>query len=92
MKRVEPAAAERRIEAIAARARRDTAPTIDVAQSVLRRLRKTRAAYAPERPMLWMTAGAIAAAAVVLVFSMPYLDAALDPLTLFLEEAASSAI
>jgi hypothetical protein len=92
MNRTEQTPVEQRMETVAARARQDRAPAIDVAQAVVRRLRHARGAYAPERPMMWMTAGAVAVAAVVLVFSMPYVDAALDPLTLFLEEAAASAI
>jgi hypothetical protein len=92
MKRVNPGSAKRRVDAIAARAREEAAPTIDVSQAVLRRLRRSRATYASERPMVWMAAGAIATAAIVVILSVPYLDAALDPLTLFLEEAASSAI
>ena len=92
MRRVDSTDAERRVASIAARARQETAPALDVADAVMRRLRQSRMAYAPERPMLWMTAGAIAAAAIVITISMPYLSAALDPLTLFLEEAASSAI
>jgi len=51
-----------------------------------------RPEYAPERPMMWVTAGAIATAAIVLLLSMPYLDSALDPLTVFIEQTAASAI
>lgn len=83
---------ERRLEALAARAREDAAPVFDVSQAVLKRLRRAPEAVAAERPMMWMTAGALAAAAVVVVLSLPYLSIELDPLARFLEEAASSAI
>ena len=92
MKRVDLPNAERRLASVAVRARQETSPLLDVTDAVMHRLRRMRVAYAPERPMLWMTAGAIAAAAIVMTISMPYLAEALDPLTLFLEEAASSAI
>ena len=92
MKDIEATTAERRVAAIAAHAREDVAPAFDVSQAVLRRLRAVRTEYTPERSMMWMTAGAIAVAAVVMVLSMPYLDSALDPLTVFLQEAAASAI
>lgn len=92
MRWLEPTRGERRIAQVAARARQETLPTFDVSRAVVQRLRDARAVYAPERPMLWMTAGAIAAAAVVMTLSMPYLADALDPLTLFLQEAATSAI
>jgi hypothetical protein len=83
---------ERRVALMAERARRESAVAFDVSGAVLMRIREARMAEAPVRPMLWMAAGALAAAAAVLIFSMPYLDAALDPLTMFLEEAATSAI
>ena len=92
MRKLEPTQGERRIARVAGRAREESPPAIDVSRAVVQRLRDVQAVYAPERPMLWMTAGAIAAAAVVMTLSMPYLSAALDPLTLFLQEAATSAI
>lgn len=78
-----------RLEAIAARARMDTPPALDVTAAVLRRL---RAAAAPERPMYWLAAGAIAAAALVAIFSMPYLNSALDPLSEFIADADTTVI
>ena len=79
-----------RLDAIAARARMDAPPAIDVTADVLRRLR-TNAAE-PVRPMLWLAAGAITAAAIVAVFSMPYLNGTLDPLTEFIADADTTVI
>lgn len=92
MSKVERTKGERLVASVAERARQESVQPVDVSHAVLRRLRQLRPEYAPERPLMWMTAGAIAAAAVVLVMSMPYLDIALDPLTVFLEETAASAI
>ena len=92
MKMTEQTRGERLVASVAERARREIVQPVDVSHAVLRRLRQLRPEYAPERPMMWLTAGAIAAAAIVLMLSMPYLDLALDPLTVFLEQTAASAI
>lgn len=83
---------DERIACVAESARREVVPTFDVTHVVVRRLRQVRSDYAPERPLVWFTAAAMAAAALVLTLSMPYVDVALDPLTVFLEQAAASAI
>lgn len=79
------------LDAIAARARMEPAPAMDVTAAVLRRLRVASADQA-ERPMLWLAAGALAAAAIVVLLAMPYLNGALDPLTEFMAEANTSVI
>ncbi len=81
-----------RIAAIAARARMEAAPRVDVTAAVLRRLRAPQGESASERPMYWLAAGALAAAVVVAMISMPYVSGALDPLTEFLAEADASVI
>jgi hypothetical protein len=78
------------LDAIAARARMDAPPALDVTAAVLRRLRTV--SVAPERPMLWLAAAAIAAAAIVAIISMPYLSGTLDPLTEFLADANTTVI
>ena len=89
MSRLEGNRAQDRLDAIAARARMDSPPALDVTVAVLRRL---RVAASPERPMYWLAAGAIAAAALVALISMPYLNGALDPLTEFIADADTTAI
>jgi len=81
---------EDEISAIAARARAETSPRVDVTAAVLRRLRATQ--VAADRPLYWLAAGALAAAAIVMFISMPYLNGAFDPLTEFLAEADTSII
>ncbi len=81
-----------RLAAIAARARTETAPRVNVTAAVLRRLRTSSSESVSDRPMLWLAAGALAAAAVVAMISMPYLSGALDPLTEFMAEADTSVI
>lgn len=79
------------LASIAARARMEPAPAVDVTAAVLRRLRVAEA-EAVERPMLWLAAGALAAAAIVVFLAMPYVSGALDPLTEFMAEANTSVI
>lgn len=76
-----------RIDALAAIARNEPAPGVDVVDDVLRRLRHT---HAVDRSMVWFTAAAAAAAAIVLVVSLPYFTGALDPLSTFIEATAAS--
>jgi hypothetical protein len=88
----EPTKGERLVASVADRARQESVPSVDVSHAVLGRLRQMRPEYAPERPLMWVTAAAVATAAIVLTLSMPYLHHALDPLSVFLEETAASAI
>ncbi len=80
------------LASIAARARLEPAPAVDVTAAVLRRLRVVSAADAVERPMLWLAAGAFTAAAIIMFFAMPYISGALDPLTEFMAEGTSTVI
>jgi hypothetical protein len=82
---------EDKLDAIAAHARTEAAPRVDVTGGVLRRLRAS-AERASDRPMYWLAAGALATAAIVAIFSMPYVSSELDPLTEFIADADSSVI
>jgi len=81
-----------KLAAIAARARMETTTRIDVTAGVLRRLRTAPGMRSSDRPMYWLAAGALAAALVVVMFSMPYLSGTLDPLSEFLADADTSVI
>ena len=77
-------------ESLAERARREQPPEVDVVMPVLRRLRQYRL---PSDRGLWiLTAGALAAAALVLAVSLPYFATAMDPLTALMETTATSLI
>lgn len=79
------------LASVAARARLEPAPAVDVTAAVLRRLR-VASAESVERPMVWLAAGALAAAAIVVFLAMPYVSGTLDPLTEFMAEANSTVI
>lgn len=81
-----------RLNALAAIARHESAPVVDVADDVLYRLRNLSVRVTYDRSLMWLTVGAVAAAAIVLVISMPYFTTAFDPLTTFFETAAESPI
>jgi len=84
---------EGRIAGIAARARMETAPRVEVSAAVFRRLRASAAVErSSDRPMYCLAAGALAAAAIVVMISMPYVSGTLDPLSEFLAEADTSVI
>ncbi len=78
------------VDDLAARARSENVPQIDVSHAVLRRLR----AY--ERPadrgLALLTASALAVAAIVAFMSFSDFASALDPLALMMETTASSLI
>ncbi len=78
-----------RVDALAARARLEPPPNVDVADEVLRRLRHVQAV---NPPLVWFTAAAAALAGVVLAVSLPYFASALDPLSTFFEATAASPI
>lgn len=79
------------LAAMAACARMEPAPAVDVTAAVLRRLR-VASAESVERSMVWLAAGALAAAAIVVFLAMPYVSGTLDPLTEFMAEANSTVI
>ena len=81
-----------RLATIAARGRMENVPRVDVTARVLRRLRASADVRSADRPMYWLAAGALAAAAIVFMISMPYLNGTLDPLTEFLADADTSVI
>jgi len=76
---------------IAARARMETAPTVDVSFAVLRRLRGVDAPTY-DRTLYWLTAAAVAAATVIAVIALPELGSATDPLAVYFEANVSSPI
>lgn len=77
------------LEHLAARAREEAAPRVDVTANVLRRLRQTSAPVY-DRALYWITASAVAAAVIVAVFALPELNQATDPLAVYFEANASS--
>jgi hypothetical protein len=66
------------IEKVAARARQETPPSVDVSQRVIRRL--SLEAPAPYRPLLIFTFVSIAAAVVAILLSIGLFDSMTDPL------------
>ena len=78
------------VEMLAARAREELAPRVDVSQDVLRRLRAPE--RKPDRGLLFLTAGALAAASIVLAISYPSFTEVFDPLASLMETTATSLI
>ncbi len=68
---------------LAARARQETAPTVDVGRQVTAKLRK-RERRDSERPLFWFAAASLATAVVVVVISASLYQSISDPFwTLF---------
>lgn len=78
------------VENLAAHARTERIPDVDVARAVFRRLRHDR--RPADRGLAILTAGAFAAAVAVAIFSFPNFAEALDPLAMMMETTASSLI
>jgi hypothetical protein len=68
----------RHLEKIAARARQETAPPVDVSNRVISRL--SRPEPSPFRPLLIFTFVSIAAAALAIILSIGLFDSMTDPL------------
>ncbi len=68
-----------RCERLAALARQEPEPDIDVAADVLRRIRRDQGAP-PERTLVWFTAASLAAAAVSVVLTVGLYRTVTDPL------------
>lgn len=69
------------LEDLAARARREEPPRVDVSSRVA--LRLGREAPAPAWPLVFFASSAAAAAAAVLIVSFPLIDMLTDPLSAF---------
>ena len=78
------------VENMAAHARTELIPDVDVSSAVLRRLRNDR--RPADRGLAILTASALAVAVVVAVFSFSDFAGALDPLAMMMETTASSLI
>lgn len=78
------------LEALAARARDEDTPRVDVSRDVVRRLRTAQ--RATDRGLVVLTAGALTAAVVIGIVSIPYFTGALDPLTVLMETTVASLI
>lgn len=75
---------------LAARARTENFPRIDVAHAVLRQLRSYE--HPSDRGLALLTASALAIAAIVAIVSFSDFAGALDPLAMMMETTASSLI
>jgi type VI protein secretion system component VasF len=75
------------LEDLAARARREESPTVDVSSRVVLRLR--REAPTPAWPMVLVASSAAVAAVVVLSISLPLIEMLTDPLSAFFLMAAN---
>ena len=69
---------DNKIDKIAARARQETFPAVDVSGRVIRRL--TPEALSPYRPRLVFTLVSVAAAALAIILSIGLFDTMTDPL------------
>ncbi len=78
------------VENLAARARDEVIPEIDVSRAVLRRLRSGQ--RPADRGLAILTASALAVAVIVTVFSFSDFAGALDPLAMMMEATALSLI
>lgn len=78
------------VEVLATRAREERAPQVDVSHEVLRRLRTP--APSADRGLLFLTIGALAAAAIVIAISYSSFTEAFDPLASMMASTASSLI
>ena len=78
------------VESLAAHARTEIIPDVDVSRAVLRRLRNDR--RPADRGLAILTASAVAAAVVIAVFSFSDFAGALDPLAMMMETTVSSLI
>lgn len=77
------------VERLAARARQEDVPAVDVAGRVLYRIRDARG---PVEPRLAVFAlGSLAAAAAAMVLVLPLISTLMDPLAAFLQQSADIA-
>lgn len=83
MKTPDPGGPLTALEELAAAARREPAPAIDVTQAVFARIRADAAAE--DRPLAWLAASACAAAAFTAVLAWPALQILTDPLAYLFE-------
>jgi hypothetical protein len=78
----------KKMDDLAARARRETPPGLDVSSRVL--LRLNRVAPAPAWPMALVASGTAAAALMVLGFTLPLYEMLTEPWSAFFVMAANS--
>jgi hypothetical protein len=76
------------LENLAACARREESPTVDVSSRVVLRLRSK--APTPDWPMVLFASSAAVAAVVVLSISLPLIEMLTDPLSAFFLTAANA--
>ena len=77
------------VEWLAARARREGAPNVEVAGRVLYRIREV--ARPAERRLAFFAVGSLAAAAAAMVMVLPLISTVLHPLSAFLQQSADIA-
>jgi hypothetical protein len=68
------------IKALAARAKAEPPPEIDVTRAVLSRIREERESALSERFWAWFAAGSFVTATAVAVFCLPVFKSVTDPL------------
>ncbi len=77
------------LDNLAARARREEAPRIDVARKVILRLHEGR--RSERRPLALFAMGSLVAAAVAMVLVLPLVNVLTDPLAAFLQQTTDIA-
>lgn len=77
------------VERLAARARQESVPAVDVAGRVLYRIREARRPM--ERRLAVFALGSLVAAAAAMVLVLPLITTFMDPLAAFLQQSADIA-
>ena len=77
------------VERLAAKARQEEVPRVDVGSQVLYRIREARRPV--ERRLAFFAAGSFAAATAAMVLVLPLINTLMDPLAAFLQQSADIA-